>query len=440
MNIESLADGLPGTRRTGLMAYATCCTALIAIIFLSNWPSYQYAVRGGLIPLYYYMLPLALIVPIIFADPIAAVRFVREPLAWWFVFFVATGFLWILVAQDFQDEANQQWRLRVLAFLIFYAVAILAQESQHRLVGWIILATVLMACAFNWFDVLRPYRFVPQGIEGAQDGRGAGLFINPNAAGSFIVMGTIAALPMISARLRGLLLVTAVFGVAATFSRSAFVLVSVALLGAIWLRLVNRAQGILLIVTLPLLVAGVSLSYDYLIDTSDNRHMQNVVQRLNWFQDLDDEDSAVEGRKYGATQAWQLFLDSPVTGRGTGAASRAILQEGPHNMYLLLMAEQGFLGLFLYISFFGILIQRGRRIARAAQTPHDRDIGNTLTLLGVFLAAYGFFSHNVLEEPQTMFLLAFVVAVAFNCVHMWRPVPAPVSQQDPPGRRVGSAV
>ena len=84
-------------------------------------------------------------------------------------------------------------------------VTILAGASQRRLIGWVTVGCVLLACALCWFDVLRPGRIVPEGLEGSTD-RGAGLFMNPNGAGAFIVMGTIAAVPMIPSRLRGLLL------------------------------------------------------------------------------------------------------------------------------------------------------------------------------------------------------------------------------------------
>jgi O-antigen ligase len=419
MNVEML-DAAPRATRVGLMTYATMCAGLVALLFLTNWPTYQYAVRGGPIPLYFYILPAFLIIPLIFAEPATAVRFVREPLFWWFVAFVTTGLIWLLFAQDFMEDASRQWRLRGQAFLIFYTVGMLALDSQRRVIGLIVLGCALMASAFNWFDVLRPYRFVPEGIEGASEGRGAGLFINPNAAGSFVVAATIAALPFVPTRFRGAVLVAGVFGVAATFSRGAFVMVAVALLGAVGLKLVKRVQGILLLVALPLLFTAVSVSYDYLIDASESRHIKAVIQRLNWFSDSED-DGAVEGRKYGARQALEIFLDNPMTGKGPGAASLSIQQEGPHNMYVLLMAEQGILGLLLYVSLCALLLRAGRRLARAAVDDHGRDVGNTLALFGMFMATYGFFSHNVLEEPFTVYLMGFLVAAAFDARRAPRP-------------------
>lgn len=413
--------GIPVTRSHALRIYATGAAAIVAILFLTNWPSYQYLAAGGPIPFYYYVLPVGLILPVLFAEPGTAVRFARDPLLWWFLAFVLTGLAWLLLAQDFVEEASRQWRLRVLALMLFYTLTVLCSEAHLRVLGYVIVSCVLLACALNWVDVLRPYTFVPKGIEHATDGRGAGLFINPNAAGAFIVMGTIAALPMLPGRLRTTFLVVAVFGVAATLSRGAFVLTAGAILGAIGLRLVSRTQAMLLVVGLPLMFAAVSLSYDYLIDASDNRQMQDIIERLGWFQEMREYDNAVEGRIHGAATAWQMFLENPATGGGTGATSLAI--EGPHNMYLLFMAEHGVVGFFLYTSLVGILIAQGWQRARNAETPHDRDLCSALLLLGVFLAIYGCFSHNVLEEPHTIFVLGFVVAAALRpaqCRHTGR--------------------
>jgi O-antigen ligase len=146
----------------------------------------------------------------------------------------------------------------------------------------------------------------------------------------------------------------------------------------------------------------------------------------------------VEGRKFGAAQAWRFFLESPLVGQGTGVTSLAIRQDGPHNMYLLLMAEQGVVGLLLYVSLFGILLRRGWTLARSGAMAHDQDVGRMLVIFGLFLAAYGLFSHNVLEEPHTVFLLAFVVASGFHATHA-RPVTPAVSHARKPPRRLTPA-
>ena len=408
----------------GLTVFATASVSLIAVLFLTNWPTYHYTVRGGPLALYYYLVPSVLIVPLLCAEPRLAVKFLKEPLFWWFVIYVLSGLLWLLLAQDFQEDADHQWRLRLVAFSFFYTITIFTATARRSWVGLVILACVALACALNWFDVLRPERIVPKGvivgIDQAGSGRGAGTFIDANSGAAFIVMGTIAALPFVPRSLRGLLFVAAIIGVAPAYSRSGYVLVAVAALGAIGLRLLSWRQGIALIVGIPLLAAAIGLSYDFLLEHTENKNLHLVMQRLSWFEDHDIEDAAVEGRKYGATVAWNMFLENPLLGRGTGATSREVLMEEPHNVYLALMAEQGIFGLALYVSLVGILARRGWRLYRTAVSRHGQEAGQVMVLFAFFLATYGVFIHNVLKEPYTLFVLAFIVAMGFEAARLER--------------------
>jgi O-antigen ligase len=176
---------------------------------------------------------------------------------------------------------------------------------------------------------------------------------------------------------------------------------------------VNRSQALLILVTVPVLIGATAASYDALMSSSDDQQLHTVVRRLEWFEGSVETDEAAEGRLYGAQQAWRLFLESPVTGRGIGITTmEVIVGEGPHNMYLMLMAEQGFVGLVLYLSFIAVIGRAGLRLARNAGDQEGHDIGKAMILLAMFMFAYGFFSHNVFEEAQGMFVLAFMIASA----------------------------
>jgi len=401
-------------RNIALMVYATACALLVGTILLTNWPTYSYQVRGGFIPLYYYALPGILVIPIMFAHPDAPLCLLRSPIFWWFTVYVLLGLLWQVGAQDFSEETSSAFRLRLLVFLVFVTTATILSESNRLPVAVLIAVCVLLAGAFNWFDSLRPFRFVPQGIEGATEGRGAGLFMNPNTAGSFVVMGTIAALPFVPMRFRALALTAAVMCLAPTFSRGAFVLVAVAAVSAILLGLVRRMQIILVLVAVPLLIIVVNFGYDYLMTHSEDRNMRSVVERLVVLTDSGVEDDSVDTRADAATRAWALFKQNPLYGAGLGATTSLSFVTGPHNMYVTLMGDQGVFGLGLYLSLLLLLTQTGWRLMRSAPTPRGADIGRATIMLALCLAVNGFFSHNVLDEPQSMFLLAFLVAAGLQ--------------------------
>lgn len=408
-----LNPGQGSVRHTGLLVYSTACALLMAAILLTNWPTYAYAVRGGMLPLYYYALPGLLIVPILFAHPDAALRFLREPILWWFVAFVVSAILWQIMTQDFAEEANRTFRLRLLMFLVFITLAIVMSESRGGVIALAIIFCVLLSGALSWFDALRPHRIVPEGHVDAMEGRGAGLFLNPNVAASFVVMGTIAALPYIPMRLRAVALTGAVMCVAPTFSRGAFVLIAVAVVVGAVTRLLNRTQIVLSIVAVPLLVGGLGLAYDYLMANSEDRNMRRVVQRLMIFQKADaDEDQSVDLRADAAGRAWELFTQEPVFGAGIARTTSAEFVIGPHNMYMMLMAEQGIFGLVFYLGLIVVVAQRGWWLMRYVPDKHLSDVGRALVVLASYIAVQGFFSHNVLDEPQAMFVLAFLIAAA----------------------------
>jgi len=398
----------------GLSVYATACTLLVGLLLLTNWPSYAYEVRGGVIPLYYYALPGILMIPIAFAHPQVLLRLLHEPVFWWFASFVLLGLAWQILEQDFSEHANRQWRLRLLVLFMFTTVAVLASESRRPPVALLIVGCVLLAGAFSWFDALRPFRFVPQGYEFASEGRGAGLFINPNIAASFVVMGTIAALPWIPTHLRAAMLTAMVICVAPTFSRGGLLLAAIATFGAVFLGLLRRYQTMLVLVALPLLVIGVNVAYEYLMTHSEDRNMQRVVQRLMVLQPGADEDQSVDLRADAAARAWALFKEKPLLGAGLGKTTSTAFVTGPHNMYVMLMAEQGIVGLALYLSLILLLLWRGWQLMRSAPSLEGSEIGKATLILALYIAANSLFSHNVLDEAHGIFLIAFIVAAGFR--------------------------
>jgi O-antigen ligase len=83
-------------------------------------------------------------------------------------------------------------------------------------------------------------------------------------------------------------------------------------------------------------------------------------------------------------------------------------------MYAMLMAEQGIAGLALYLALILVLLGRGWRLMRTATTDEGADIGRSTIIFGLYIAAGGLFSHNVLDEAQAMFLMAFIVVAGLD--------------------------
>jgi O-antigen ligase len=78
----------------------------------------------------------------------------------------------------------------------------------------------------------------------------------------------------------------------------------------------------------------------------------------------------VSGRDTTWAVTWQSYLESPWIGKGAGSAERELLvREGlahPHNDYLRILHDFGLVGLFLWVTGFGILLRRTWRSWRRA--------------------------------------------------------------------------
>lgn len=405
-------DSLVAAPRGVAGAAATAACALLALAFLTNFTIYQDTVKGNAIFGRAYVLPVLLLIPVLALRPTTVFRVFREPVFWWFASYVGLGLVWLLF--DPGEVAQGQWRLRLLAWVHFSAICILALEARRRLIALIIVGCIALAALFNYVDVIFPYRFVPEGFPGSTPERGAGLFMNANIAAAFVLTATIAALPFVPMRFRALVLVLAVAGVTPCFSRFGFVFAGLLVLMSVFFRLLNRTQVLLLLLSIPVVVAALGVYYQVLLSGAET-NVENIQNRLAWFESLGrDGDDSVEGRTDAALRAWNMFMDDPLLGKGIGATSHAIQVLGTHNMYLMLMAEQGIFGLGLYLSLILVLAWRGWTLRSAAASASSHDVGAALLMLAAFLAAYGLSNHNVLEEPQTIFLLAFTVAAGLD--------------------------
>jgi O-antigen ligase len=386
---------------------------LLGALSLTNWPTYQFTVIGGPIALLYYLLPAITVIPLLVARSSELALAAREPVVIWFVAYVFSGLVWLLIAGDFGDQENRQWRLRLLAFFVFSVALILISQSNHRLVSKMIIACVLLASLNNWIDFVLPFAFVPADSEYSNPGRGAGLYINANEAGMAVIVMTIAALPFIGMRFRAPLLVAMLLGTFPTFSRSAMLFALVVVILAIALRQFDKKQLVVLGILGPALAMAAWNLFEYR-SGSGEINVENVQERLDFFSSVGEAgDHSATERRYVAELAWEMFADSPFVGNGLGTTLGAYYGRGTHNMYLMLLAEQGILGGALYLALVLILLHRGWTIFRSATSIERRDVGVALFLLGALLTTMGMFSHNLLEQPSTQFVLAFLVSAAW---------------------------
>lgn len=337
-------------------------------------------------------------------------RMAREPLFYWFLAYVATGLLWALVFQGGAAIDDRAWRLRILIFIIFFSAYILMSLANHKIVAAIIFTCAVLASVNNWVDFLVPFSFVPMGEEWSNPGRGAGLYVNANISGYAVISLVVASFPFMRKNSRVLSIIVMLLGVFPTFSRSAWIWSVLVTFFLIAYGYFKKSQITLIVLFFLLLTAG-GVAVLRVVNDFDHINISNIQERVGFFIEMGEaQDDSAKERGAVAIKAWDVFAESPLVGSGLGAAADLVNNRSTHNMYLLLLAEQGLVGGFLYFVFLSFIFYSGFQSWRYGQSATQKDIGSALILFGGFFSFVGLFSHNLLEEPHAIFLLSFLLA------------------------------
>ena len=395
---------------------ATVGATMSLVVFLTGWPVYSMLILGGTKALSYYMMSVAF-AAVVALMSVSERRYrpgsiVSEPLVWCLSIYLLLGLLWVQFSPGDPEFLAQIWRARVLVLLLLVSMLVLVGSAKR---GWIT-SSIAVAFLFNvaiyWFDLAYPGTVVPLGFPGSNPGRAAGFHLNANEASSALVGTSIALLALSPMRFRGLVLVALFLGVAATLSRSGIILSVLLVLFARKRRLLDRRQLGMLLSAVPVLALAFSFFYALML-TLPEVDIENVNGRLLWFATGGREvDDSASQRIQVAKAALDMFLESPVLGQGFAASLRDPIME-PHNMYLMLAAEQGIVGLAVYAAFLYLIVSRGTRLVRESGDDIRRvEQGMALIAMGGFIAIQSLFSHNVLDQPTFYLVLSSLLAVS----------------------------
>lgn len=323
-----------------------------------------------------------------------------QPLIVWGLGYLMISIIWYFPAvQD--DLAYRQLRLRFLSVIfLFLMLFIMNRPAEQRLARLCIAAGVLFGTALNVYEQFHPMTFstVP--------GRSSGLYSNINQSGAALMLGMIVSQPALPKKLRLPFSLIAAVGIVTTFSRAA-ILGWIVVMGFWAIRGgLNVGQISRVLVTLALLFAFFTSSYWQGIQTKLEERgalNANVIERLHFFSQGDTADASAQEREAVAADAMSLFKQKPLLGWGTGAGTGRNLenyQVGPHNVYLAMMIDHGFLGALLLPLLLLATIWGCRKTLFDVAAPFV-----------LFAALWGFFSHNVFEERYILLTVALVGAM-----------------------------
>jgi O-antigen ligase len=374
-----------------VVRYERVLAMLAVLVFYTNVTLWAFTARVSSLPPLVYVGAFAFAVTPLFFLAGRGWEVGRSPLVRWVAVYgiiTCASFLWAPTT----DVTFQILRARVDGMLfLLAAMRLLAEARAAESARAAMVIAVLAGVGLN------VYEFFNLGVFSDTLGRSAGLYVNANVSGGSLLAGCIAGLPAVRPKARGYFVWVVALGILLTLSRGALlclVAIVLALLLSRGIR-IGRIFGALAI------LSGVALGA--LAMTGGLERVQSAydVAEDQWTRLMPGAEELEVGDEYSteyrrdvAERAWETFSEHPLMGAGTGSTG-----DTTHNMYLMVLAEHGILGLLIYP---GVAIALCWR--RAARRRVD------VLLLAVFLGLWGLFSHNVLEEFPLLLCVAVVSA------------------------------
>lgn len=315
-----------------------------------------------------------------------------------------------------QDEIVVDILVQRVKFALFLMLAIgyLQMPDFRRGFEFVSIGLVALSSLLCLFDFVQPtFSSVP--------GRGAGFYINPNEAGiAIILLALIASQPLRPTLCLALWSVASV-GVLLTFSRGAWLILIICLMGLTLAGKFGGGRARFVFVGFVTMIFGLVFSaylsgdlYLWVVkspvaDLLDANTLSRLGQR-----GLDIDDYSTLERQDVLALGIARFVSSPFIGHGVGSTISWEESVGTHNMIVMLGAELGILGVGLYLALFVLLLLRTRGSPR---------------LIALAALVSGLTSHNQFD------IIALAIPLAYAASTMRRSPRTAGRYTQPPARQ-----
>lgn len=320
------------------------------------------------------------------------------------IFLVAVPLVYTLILVISQALRVQDVPL-VMARILYICCLPLALIAAHqvpdrRLIVRVFTLALLLLCAINFVDYfLGPSLPVPMS---EIPGRAGGLHINPNISASLIAISVPPIAVWLAPRWRIALYAISLAAILATLSRGGVLvwLAAIVAVEAFVLRPGQAPKKVFIAAIMGAAVIGILIIFgdqlaNALISTVGATLSPELASRLYF----DIHDFAADQRRYGAAQAFQLFVEHPFFGSGAGMVGRWQFNEFSHNMILQTLAEFGLIGAVWLAAFMVWLYRIAGRL------------GGCLVILWLVGAM---FSHNLFDS------LSMLPVMVLYSISGWR--------------------
>lgn len=386
-------------KQSRILLYYQCFLAVAAVfLFCTNLDSYLFDTGVAPKPVLVIYGFAAACIPLFSSFP-SKIKYIPRSVVIAFSLYLAMSLISFILSPESEAvyEAVQA-RIRSVFFVMLMIFIISGDKLIENCVRLAMIAVIVMNLINNYNELLNPVIF-----GGLNDtGRPAGFYVNPNKASCALMLGMILNINFIPRKYRLLFILVCTISIMLTFSRGAMLIIPIVIFIFALYKLISRKQFICGLVVAVFFIHQFIGSSKYILYEAVNLGLQkNVITRIETFIDPSSSESDQDTSRVDVIPfAWQNFFEKPFFGHGIGYTS--IWGDiPPHNMYLFLMVEHGFLGLIIFPLLVLSLIINAR--GEAKYISHA---------FAVYILLWGIFSHDILSERFA--LLPFSLMIVMN--------------------------
>ena len=379
------------------MYLTAAIVAIISLIYL-DISNYVYSVLNSDIePKYFYYASVVIVAPLLLSKFRNFVLYMASPFSLWVFAEIIIHSYGLLDGNEATVHLIMVREQYLILSLLFGFTASIARTESYNGIFRILAITIPVLVII---DFVSPGIFYPIGTEGAVQGRAAAMYINPTRAGQAILLTCLLAIPVMRLQYRMPLLLLAGAGIIVTFSRGPILVWISSLFFLLITRKLPKYSFVFTIVAFAVLPLLLSIFISYL-QVHQDQGLDNILARLDFFQTQSLNDDSAQQRMAVLEAGWRIFLENPIFGAGTGITSFQSnlwpLMVNTHNQIALVAAEQGIIGIALWVWLL-VILWRGR---------YFQDTSFQLAAaVGTFLMS--FFTHNMFDTLYWLMTFALI--------------------------------
>jgi hypothetical protein len=309
----------------------------------------------------------------------------------WVFFYIFLSIAFFFTTSNSAASLTEFFSRIIHALFLLTTFLLFSSIENDEKVKFIILSFLTLAILFNVLHFLFPFLF-----DTFISSRPSGTYSNPNQSAICITLGMILCLDRIPEKWREFFIISAGLGVFLTFSRGGVLCYIISVFVLLLYKKLNYTRMINYSIIIALI--GYTLTLFGYENSENAMHTMKLHNSFfeRYFSLNDKSTNSLVYRWTSLVYSFEDIKSHFFLGKGLGATRLPPYDHtGPHNIYLKHLVEGGIVGLITFPTLLGII---GLSVKESKHS--------YLIVFPLILGICGFFSHNILNEPHILILIA----------------------------------